>query len=102
MAEPRKHEPVNAEAAAERARCAWLCQQLACRWEKSADRIREDGVAWIGFLCRRKRVDPAYERSADAIAAAAHGLRLIERGIREGWETPADESSFIFGPDSHG
>lgn len=76
------------EVEAERARCASLCDELASRWERQAAGVRDLGTyytrKWF-FGEKVAHVLPGYEKVALDIEAAAHGLRTIERGIREGW-----------------
>lgn len=86
--------PISKEVAAERERCACLAEDLAGRWERSAIKTREDGSflgqslwSWPPFRsvpC----VKPKWEEAAKGIEAAAHGLRTVARGIREGWDDP--------------
>lgn len=60
----------------ERDRCVVLCEDLAGRWERTAARIRS----------KRRWFSSRYD-GADYVEAAAHGLRKVAQGIREGWRT---------------
>lgn len=75
----------------ERERCAWLCEELAGRWERSAAKLRVDGsyttrALWPPFK-EVKCIKPNWEKAADDVDAAVHGLRTVARGIREGWDS---------------
>jgi hypothetical protein len=80
-------DEINAMLADERERCALLAEDLAGRWERSAAKFRIDGTFNYGWLGRKKSVIPSVERAAKDTEAAAHGLRTVARGIREGWDT---------------
>lgn len=68
---------------AERQRCAAIADDLAAKWEATADKVRERGKTrffWIG----KPYTTPAAERCARDIEAAASGLRAVSMLIREG------------------
>lgn len=71
-------------------RCALLAEALAKRWERSAAKIRDQGTYYVRALWppfkRIKCVTPRWEQAAKDTEAAAHGLRTIARGAREGWD----------------
>lgn len=67
----------------ERDRCASIAADLAQRWERTAHEVRARGTTrffWIG----KPYVSPEAEKTARSIEAAAHGLRCVERLIRDG------------------
>lgn len=74
----------------ERERCALLAETLAARWEASGARLRDEGTYYVRALWppfkRVKCVTPRREQAAKDIEAAAHGLRTIAQGCREGWD----------------
>jgi hypothetical protein len=84
---------LTSEVLDERDRCAYLAEDLAGRWERSAIRMRDEGSYWGGFLWKYKCVKPKWERVALDIESAAHGLRTVAKGIREGWDTPERKSN---------
>lgn len=72
--------------AAERERCATLADDLATRWEVSAMKCRTHTFTTGGWFSKpRTHVIPQYEQMAKSLDDAAHGLRTVSRGIREGW-----------------
>lgn len=68
-------------------RCALLAEELAARWARSAARMRAEHTFKYGWFGRKRAVMPVYERCAKDLDAAAHGLRTVARGCREGWDT---------------
>lgn len=68
-------------------RCALLNEDLAGRWERSAAKARAEHTFQHGWLGRRTSVMPVWEKYATELEAAAHGLRTVARGCREGWDT---------------
>jgi hypothetical protein len=83
---------IDAAVTAERERCAWLCEELAGRWERSAAKLREDGSYTTRAVWPPGKkvtcVKPKWHQAALDTEAAAHGLRTVARGIREGWDDP--------------
>lgn len=83
---------IDEAVAVERERCAWLCEELAVRWERSAAKLRKDGsydtrAIWPPGK-RITCIKPRWKQAALDTEAAAHGLRTVARGIREGWDDP--------------
>ena len=70
--------------ATERERCAGLADELAGRWEASANRMREKYKTRFFFGLGKSYVPTVIERSAKDIEAAAHGLRAVSLLIRNG------------------
>ena len=79
---------ISAEVAAERVRCAALAEDLASRWEASAQRMRDLGTCRPFFGFGKPYVSRPYERNAESIDAAARGLRTVAKLIREGVPVP--------------
>lgn len=83
---------IDEAVADERERCAWLCDQLAERWEASAAKLRVDGSFVVRALWPFGEpvtcVKPRWAQAAKDTDAAAHGLRTVARGIRAGWDDP--------------
>jgi hypothetical protein len=87
---------VPPEILAERENAAQINEMLAKRWENSAKRIREEATfngwaIWPPFA-KRKFVAPSAENVARDIEAAAHGLRICARIIREGHRADQNEN----------
>jgi hypothetical protein len=68
-------------------RCALLAEDLAGRWERSAAKARAEHTFKYGWFGRKRAVMPRWEKFATDLDAAAHGLRTVARGCREGWDT---------------
>lgn len=88
----RVHDSIVDEAVKdERERCALLAEDLAGRWEFSAAKFRATGTfqGWEFTPWPRRAwfVTPQWEKAAKDTEAAAHGLRTVALGIREGWDT---------------
>lgn len=79
----------------ERERCALLAEELAAIHVRSARRMRDHGqtrMFWVG----PRYVIPAIERDAKFLDTAAHSLRTVAHGIREGWDVRTLADSALF------
>ncbi len=85
LSEDELHAMERSHRADEVERCALLAEELAGRWERSAVKMREDG-SYRG-LFGGVGIHPKWARCALDLEAAAHGLRTVARGCREGWDT---------------
>lgn len=78
------------EVKAERERCATLVNELATMWENTATHVEKEGTftsrsLWPPFKKMTFVMKP-WKQYADTLRAATEGLRMIHKGIVEGWE----------------
>lgn len=80
----------------ERERAALLAEEMAATHRRSARRLREQGTSRL-FGFGPRYVAREYEKAAKTLEAAAHSVRAVAMGIREGWDVRRLADSVYFG-----